>query len=206
MEETAQYVQYTQEELIQIIIDQSQTIADLKKEREALKPPVPKDSTNSSIPSSKDRIRHTRSQREKSGKKAGGQQGHAGHHRERNPHPDAIVMVQESHCRNCAASLEGREGIIGQIAQEVDIPTITPLTTEYQQVIKVCACGECNCPPLPIEGYVNSGPQMGALITYLKVEHALPYERHSQISLDLIGFAFYNRNIAYQSVSKQVRT
>src|SRR5947209_7115832 len=196
MEETAQYVQYTQEELIQIIIDQSQTIADLKKEREALKPPVPKDSTNSSIPSSKDRIPRTRSQREKSGKKAGGQQGHAGHHRERNPHPDAIVMVQESHCRNCAASLEGREGIIRQIAQEVDIPTITPLTTQYQQVIKVCACGECNCPPLPIEGYVNIGPQMGALITSLNVEHALPYERLSQITADLLGFAISEGTIA----------
>src|SRR5947209_2799308 len=203
MEETAQYVQYTKEQLIQIIGDLKQTIEDLKKEREALKPPVPKDSTNSSIPSSKDRIPRTRSQREKSGKKAGGQQGHAGHHRERNPHPDAIVMVQESHCRNCGASLEGREGIIGQIAQEVDIPTITPLTTEYQQVIKVCACGECNCPPLPIEGYATIGPQMGALITYLNVEHALPYERLSQITHDLLGFAISEGTIANKLASMQ---
>ena len=35
MEETAQYVQYTKEELIQIIMDQNQTIAELKKEVEA---------------------------------------------------------------------------------------------------------------------------------------------------------------------------
>src|SRR5256712_341655 len=189
MEDTAQYEQYTKEELIQ-------TIGALKKELEAFKPAVAKDSTNSSIPSSKELSRRTRSQREKSGKKAGGQQGHAGHHRERNPHPDAIVMVQESHCRNCGASLEGREGIIGQIAQEVDIPTITPLTTEYQQVIKVCACGECNCPPLPIEGYVNIGPRMGSLITYFNVEHALPYERLSQITHDLLGFAISEGTIA----------
>ncbi len=60
MEETAQYEQYTQEELIQIIMDQKQTIADLKKEVEALKHPVPKDSTKSSIPTSKDLIRRTR--------------------------------------------------------------------------------------------------------------------------------------------------
>jgi transposase len=189
MEEGAQYEQYTKEELIQIIVH-------LKKEIEALKSPIPKDSTNSSIPSSKDLIRRTRSQREKSGKKAGGQQGHAGHHRERNPHPDAIVMVQESHCRGCGASLEGREGIIGQIAQEVDIPAITPLTTEYQQVIKVCACGHCTCPPLPIEGYATIGPRMGALITYFNVEHALPYERLSQITHDLLGFAISEGTIA----------
>jgi ribosomal protein L34E len=124
MEETAQYEQYTQEELIQIIIDQKQTIADLKKEVEALKHPVPKDSRNSSIPSSKDLIPRTRSQREKSGKKPGGQNGHRGHHRERNPSPDSIVMVQASHCTSCGASLSGIEGTIGQIAQQVDIPPV----------------------------------------------------------------------------------
>src|SRR5438067_7987272 len=148
MEEAAQYEQYTKKELIQIIVD-------LKKEIEALKHSVPKDSTNSSIPPSKDRIARTRSQREKSGKKSGGQQGHVGSHRERHPRPDNLVMVQASHCAHCGASLEGVEGTIGQIAQEVDIPAITPLTTEYQQVIKVCACGYGNCPPLPIEGYAT---------------------------------------------------
>src|SRR5436190_23318631 len=189
MEDLAQYEQYTKEELIQVIMD-------LKKEIERLKHPVHKDSTNSSLPSSKDLIQRTRSQREKSGKKAGGQQGHLGHHRERNPHPDSIVMVQASHCAHCGASLEGIEGTIGQIAQQVDIPAITPLTTQYQQVIKVCSCGECNCPPLPIEGYVNIGPRMGSLITYFNVEHALPYERLSQITHDLLGFAISEGTIA----------
>ena len=155
MEEVARYEQYTKEELIQIVVD-------LKKEIEALKPPIPKDSTNSSIPSSKDLIPRTRSQREKSGKKPGAQQGHTGHHRERNPHPDRIVMVQAPHCTYCSTSLEGIEGTIGQIAQEMDIPPIIPLTCEYQQVIKVCpCCGHSNRKPLPIEGYVNIGPRMG---------------------------------------------
>ena len=53
MEDTAQYEQLTKEELIQVIVD-------LKKEIEALKHPVPKDSRNSSIPSSKDLIPRTR--------------------------------------------------------------------------------------------------------------------------------------------------
>ena len=197
MEEAArQYEQLTKEELIQIIMD-------LKKEIEALKPPVPKDSTNSSIPTSKELIPRTRTQREKSGKKPGGQKGHVGHHRERNPHPDAIVKVQASHCKSCGASLEGIEGTSGQIAQQVDIPLITPLTTEYQQVIKVCACGEWNGPPLPIEGYVNIGPQMGALITYLNVEHALPYERLGQITHDLLGFAISEGTIANKLAQMQ---
>jgi hypothetical protein len=203
MEEVAKYKQFTKEELIGIIRDQNQTIRELsqaimelKKEIEALKHPVGKDSTNSSIPSSKDLIPRTRSQREKSGKKAGGQPGHEGHHRERHPHPDKIVMVQASHCANCGTSLADVKGTIGHIAQEVDIPPITPVITEYQQVIKVCACGHCNCAPLPIEGTVTIGPQMGALITYFNVEHSLPYERLAKVSTDVLGFAVSEGSIA----------
>jgi transposase len=203
MEGQRQYAECTKDELIQILLDRDRTIEDLKKELEGLKSPVPKDSTNSSIPTSKELIPRTRTQREKSGKKPGGQKGHVGYHRERNPHPDAIIKVQSSHCKSCGASLEEIEGIPGQIAQQVDIPLITPLTTEYQQVIKVCACGECNSLPLPVEGYVNIGPQMGALVTYLNVEHALPYERLSQITHDLLGFPISEGTIANKLAQMQ---
>src|SRR5215470_6694266 len=117
MEEGSKYDQFTKEDLIQIILDQqqmllelSQTIVELKKEIEELKHPVRKDSTNSSIPSSKEPIPRTRSQRKKSGKKAGGQPGHEGHQRERHPHPDKTVMVQASHCSKCGSSLAEVEG------------------------------------------------------------------------------------------------
>jgi transposase len=73
-------------------------------------------------------------------------------------------------------------------------------------VSKVCACGYCNCLPLPIEGYVNIGPQMGALITYLNVEHALPYERLSQITHDLLGFAISEGTIANKLAHMQRQT
>ena len=196
MKEVGRYEQATKEELIQIIVELSQTVVELKKEVEALKHPVRKNSTNSSIPSSKELIPRTRSQREKSGKKPGGQLGHVGHHRDRNPHPNRIVLVQASHCGRCGASLDGIEGTIGQTAQQVDIPPIIPVTSEYQQVIKICACGECNQVPLPIEGYVNIGPEMGALITYFNVEHALPYGRLTQIAHDVLGFPLSEGTVA----------
>ena len=210
MEEVSRYEQATKEELVQVILDQqqilmhqqqtilelSQTIVDLKKEIEALKHPVRKDSTNSSIPSSKEQIPRTRSQRKKSDKKAGSQPGHEGHQRECHPHPDKIVLVQASHCANCGTSLADVKGTIGRIAQEVDIPPITPVITEYQQVIKVCACGHCNCASLPIEGPVMIGPQMGALITSFHVEHSFPYERLTKVSTDVLGFAISEGTIA----------
>jgi transposase len=203
MEERGRYEQATKEELIEIILDQqqtllelSQTIVELKKEVEELKHPVRKDSTNSSIPSSKEQIPRTRSQRKKSGKKAGGQPGHEGHQRERHPHPDQTVMVQASHCSHCGSSLAEVAGTLGQIAQHVDIPPITPLIIEYQQVIKVCACGHCNCPALPICGPVTIGPQMAALITYFNVEHSLPYGRLTQITEDVLGLAISEGTVA----------
>jgi transposase len=205
MEEAAQYDQCTKEELIRIILDQNRVIEGLKKELEASKPKVAKDSTNSSIPSSKELIPRTRSQREKSGKKPGGEPRHVGNHRERNLHPDAIVKVQASHCAGCGASLSEVEGVIGRTAQEVDIPVIKPLTTEYQQIIKVCACGHSTCLPLPIEGYTTIGPRMGALITYFNVEHALPYDRLSQITQDLLGFAVSEGTIANKLTLMQTK-
>src|SRR5712672_2430111 len=190
MEETSQYHQCSKDDLIEMIKDRDQTIADLKKEIEGLKHPVPKDSTNSSIPTSKELIKRTRSQRQKSGKKPGGQPGHQGHRREGNPKPDKTVRIEASHCESCGADLSEVEGTVGQMAQEVDIPPIRPITIEYQQIVKVCGCGHCNTVALPIEAEVTIGPQMAALITYFNVEHSLPYGRLTQITEDVLGLAF----------------
>ena len=180
----------------QTIQELQQALEALTKELEALKHPVPKDSTNSSIPTSKEMIPRTRSQREKSGNKPGGQPGHEGHRREPMDGERNIVRVETSHCENCGADLSGVEGTIGRIAQEIDIPPIQPITTEYQQVIKKCACGHCNCPALPIEAEVSIGPEMSALITYLNVEHSLPYARLTQITEDVLGFAISEGTVA----------
>src|SRR5689334_12389899 len=133
MEERGRYEHFTQAELIQIILDQqqmiselSQTIVTLKKEIEELKHPTRKDSSNSSIPTSKELVPRTRSQRQKSGKKPGGQPGHRGHRRELNPHPEKTVQIAASHCGKCGANLDEVEGTLGQRAQEVDIPPIEP--------------------------------------------------------------------------------
>jgi transposase len=196
MEETSQYHQCSKDDLIEMIKDRDQTIADLKKEIEGLKHPVPKDSTNSSIPTSKELIKRTRSQRQKSGKKPGGQPGHQGHRRERNAHPDKMVRIEASHCESCGADLGEVEGTVGQMAQEVDIPAIRPITIEYQQIVKVCGCGHCNAVALPIEAEVTIGPQMAALITYFNVEHSLPYGRLTQITEDVLGFAISEGTVA----------
>jgi transposase len=197
MEEAAKYEDLTREDLIKIILNQGQVIAALKKELEDVrKAHVPKNSSNSSIPPSQERVPRTRSLRKKSGKKSGGQPGHEGHHRAWNPNPDKMVVIEDEHCAACGASLMQIEGTVGKHVQEVDLPTITPITIEYEQRIKICVCGHCNCPELPVDGHVSIGPGMSALMTYLNVAHAFPYDRLSQVSKDLLGFAISEGTIA----------
>ena len=159
MEEAAQYEHCTKEELIQIIVD-------LKKESEALKQPVGKDSTNSSIPSSKELIPRTRSQRKKSGKKAGGQQGHVGHYRERNPHPDKIVKVEATHCEDCGAWLCEVEGTIGQIVEASRYTCHQALDYRVSASHQGVCLRRLQLSAIAHRGTCRIGPQMGALITY----------------------------------------
>src|SRR5437588_11093875 len=65
-----------------------------------------KDSHNSSLPPSSDRfVRAPKSLRHKSGKKAGGQQGHRGHHLEQVEIPDQVVIHEVQCCEQCQLDL-----------------------------------------------------------------------------------------------------
>ena len=69
----------TDEELRALIIKLYEEIAVLKRENEALRASLNKNSKNSSKPPSKDGFKRTPNLREKTGKKPGGVEGHAGH-------------------------------------------------------------------------------------------------------------------------------
>ena len=109
----------------------------LKKEIVVLKDRLavyetPKDSHNSSIPSSKDslavqgekskKLLTTRSLREKSGKSNGGQIGHKGTTLEMVSEPDSIIEHQPYFCTRCGSDLSGVEGSVVEIRQVFDTP------------------------------------------------------------------------------------
>src|SRR2546429_6399966 len=69
---------------------------------------VAKDSQNSSKPPSTDGYaKKTRSLRQKSGKKAGGQEGHPGSRLHLVETPDEIIILRPEKCAHCQASLQG---------------------------------------------------------------------------------------------------
>lgn len=99
----------TYEELLEIIKMQQATIEKLTAELKTanariaeLEEQLHKNSHNSSKPPSTDGYEKPspKSQRKKSGKKAGGQKGHKGHHMAL-AHPDRVERIYPKHCANC---------------------------------------------------------------------------------------------------------
>lgn len=81
--------------------------------------------------------------RKRSGRRAGGQPGHAGHGRSLRP-PDqvhAVVEVRPPACRCCGLPLSGDDPAPGR-HQVSEVPRVQPVVTEYRRHTLVCAgCG-----------------------------------------------------------------
>lgn len=142
-------------------------VAELKAELAASK----KTPRNSSLPPSTEHP-HAKPtpQREKSGKKPGGQPGHSKHERALIPTAQCqdVIPVIPKACRRCGEPLAGNDP--EPLRHQVwDVPEIMPLVTEYQQHRLVCpCCGESTCGQLPAgvpQG--QAGPRLVALTALL---------------------------------------
>ena len=81
---------------------QEQEIGLLKQQVQGLQERLKKDSHNSHLPPSSDRFqRQPRSLRKKSGKKAGGQEGHAGNTLHLSETPDEVIVHAVERCGTC---------------------------------------------------------------------------------------------------------
>lgn len=131
---------------------------------------------NSSLPPSATHP-HSKPPRKKgkSGKKRGGQQGHAKHERPLIPTDecDAVEPLKPSECRRCGAELSGSDP--EPLRHQVwELPEIKPLVTEYQRHRLACpCCGETTCGELPPGVPTGqSGPRLvafaGLLMAYFR--------------------------------------
>jgi len=157
--------------------EQAKRIADLERQL-ALKQ---QNSTTTSKPPSSDGLagrQRDRGRRVKSRRKAGGQPGHPGHHRELVPveRVDAIVDLVPETCRHCARRLHARHTVGDPRRHQVtELPPIAAHITEYRCHRRHCpACGTTTLAPLPDELTSQFGPQLTALIAYLTVVCRLP--------------------------------
>ena len=165
------------ERLRQQLDEQAKRIADLERQL-ALKQ---QNSTLTSKPPSSDGLAgqpRQRGRRVKSRRKAGGQPGHRGHHRELVPveRVDAVVDFAPDACRQCARRLHARHTLGDPRRHQVtELPSIPAHITEYRCHRRECPdCGTITLARLPDEHANQFGPQLTALIAYLTVVCRMP--------------------------------
>ncbi len=102
-------------------------------------------SSNSNWPSSRDKKRQkkrSRSLREKSGKKPGGQEGHPGQTLERSESPDISEIHRPSQCHHCNMPFEENQRRVAVDRRQVhDLPPMQVVVTEHQA--ETLLCQEC---------------------------------------------------------------
>src|SRR5947209_6385535 len=152
---------------------------------------VAKDSHNSSKPPSTDGYaKKTRSLRKSSGKKPGGQQGHAGSTRHFVERPDEIIMLRPQKCAHCQASLHELPAEGYERRQRVDLPEIKAQVTEYQALdVRCSGCQHVTRGTFPdeVRSSIQFGPMIKGIALYLLYGQLLPYARTAELLSDVCG-------------------
>ena len=160
------------------------------KELEAV---LGQNSRNSNWPSSRDKSRkkkkRTRSLRQKSDKKAGGQPGHQGETLTMRADPNHIRPHRPDKCTHCQCPFElEQEPVRITRRQVIDIPPIQVEVTEHRcETYRCTHCGEETSGTFPqdVTNPIQYGPRIKQASVYLKTEQLLPYDRTRQCLADM---------------------
>jgi transposase len=152
-----------------------------------------KDSSNSSKPPSSDGMtRKPKSQRDKSDKKPGGQQGRVGRGLSQVENPDLIVTHAPTNCHECGSNLSDVNGSCVERRQVFEIPQPKVEVTEHRVEEKKCpCCGMSTRATFPedVRGPVQYGERVQALTAYFANQHYIPVNRTCEILEDVFGMA-----------------
>ncbi|GHV21968.1 transposase [Clostridia bacterium] len=149
----------------------------------------PRDSHNSHLPSSKDPIgkKHI-TLRQKTGRLSGGQKGHPGKTLEMQT-PDTLIPIEATYCTCCGADISAVDGEIIERRQQIDIPPIVAVVTEYQRVRKICPCSHVNVVDFPVgvTPGISYGTNIQSLITYFSACQYIPSKRLTRVLDEVFG-------------------
>jgi transposase len=160
---------------------------------ELLESMVRQDSRNSSKPPSSDGLaKKTRSLREASGKKAGGQVGHKGTTLKQVAQPTRIVHHPlPAQCERCHSPLPQGDARVSERRQVFDVPVTACDVIEHRTLELVCPCGQSHASSFPagVTEAVQYGPNLRALGVHLTQGQMLPYARAAELIQDLYGLS-----------------
>jgi transposase len=183
-------------DLVEILLARLQELETLVQEQAAtiqtLQDQLAKNSRNSGQPPSSDGLKkpRTRSLRQKTGRKPGGQKGHQGHTLQMSDQPDHIEPHRLDRCPHCQADLSSVSPS-GYVRRQVfDVPPVRLEVTEHQAEIKACPhCQETGQAVFPAEVSqpVQYGSRLKAQASYLNTYHFIPHARTCELFGDFYG-------------------
>jgi transposase len=180
------------EEVIALVGQLCAQIAELAARVKELEDRLAINSRNSSKPPSSDGpAKQTRSLRQPSTKKSGGQPGHPGTTLKQVAEPEQVLTHAPQQCAFCGRALtEGAGRLAEERRQVFELPPLKLVVTEHRVVLTECPrCGQENIGAFP-DG-VSCGASYGAgvkgLLVSLNQEHLVPSERGCQIFAEWFG-------------------
>lgn len=210
-EEVRAVARQGEEAVVTLFASLVEAIVVLSGRVQALEDQIAKNSSNSGKPPSSDGVNkpHTRSLREPSDKKSGGQPGHKGHTLEMVAKPDHLVRHPVASCHDCGASLEEVSVQAYESRQVFELPAVRVEVTEHQAEIKQCPqCGGVNQAAFPavVTQPVQYGPEFKAQAVYFHHYQFIPLQRVGEIFADLYHQSASDATIvaACQEVAQQV--
>ncbi len=141
------------------------------------------------MPPLKDKNRKTKSLREKSGKKPGGQHGHKGTTLQMLERVDEVIEHDPNYCQCCGHEFEQEnERELHSIRQVIDIPPIEPAVTEHRSYKRQCInCGHLSLGQYPkqVNSPISYGNTISILISYFSVRQYVSHNRIKEIMADI---------------------
>jgi transposase len=181
-------------ELIELLLEQGQQLAQLQAAYEALKMKVdqrgkpPTNSANSSQPPSRDQKPNRCKDQERH--RHGPPKGHAQHVRPWVELPDHIVELRVPTCPHCQTDLTTETGELVKAHQITELPAVKAEVIEVRQYQTVCrGCGETHLAEVPPDWAEERafGPRVEATVVYYRQEQHLSYQRAQATLLNLHG-------------------
>jgi len=176
--------------VITLVTELTTRIDSLEQRLQKMESSANKTSKNSHKPPSTDGFKKTKSLRQPSGKKQGGQPGHKGTTLTMSTTPDEICVHDIPNCSVCGVSLIDvtPEKVIKR--QVFDLPVQTTHITEHQAIVKNCPnCSIKNQGKFPesVTQPTQYGPQITSLVVYLNQYQLIPYLRLQELLNDVFS-------------------
>lgn len=179
------------EAVVALVEQLQQMVNDLSARVKQLEDRLSTTSHNSSKPPSSDcSSKTTKSLRQPSGKKPGGQKGHPGSTLQLVDTPDRVLIHSPLHCQRCGRPLAQGEVVSVERRQVFDLPDVLLEVVEHRSELKQCPdCQHTSRGEFPpsVNATVEYGERVRAISVYLMNYQLLPFDRTSQLMGDLFG-------------------